>query len=52
MAFDISMAVRRGDTARKAVLDAFIGRRRGEIDAILAAYHVPRVDRAAKEETF
>jgi mxaJ protein len=44
MAFDISMAVRRGDTARKALLDAFIERRRKQIDAILGEYHVPRTD--------
>ena len=48
-AFDISMAVRRGDKARKAMLDAFIGRRRAEIDAILAEFHVPRVDRPHQE---
>jgi mxaJ protein len=53
MAFDISMAVRRGDTARKARLEAFIDHRRAEIDAILARYHVPRVPAAPKkEETF
>ena len=49
MGFDMSMAVRRQDTARKAVLDGFIERRRAEIDAILAEYHVPRFDRARKE---
>jgi mxaJ protein len=49
MAFDMSMAVRRRDQARKAVLDAFIERRRTAIDAILSDYHVPRLDRAPKE---
>jgi mxaJ protein len=43
--FDISMAVRRKDNDRVARLDDFLRRRRSEIDAILARYHVPRVDR-------
>lgn len=46
--FGISMAVRRGDTGRLATLDAFLDRRRAEIDAILAAYHVPRVQPGAE----
>jgi mxaJ protein len=41
-AFDIGMAVRRGETALKQRLDAVIVRRRGEIDALLARYGVPR----------
>jgi mxaJ protein len=41
--FDISMAVRRGDTAMKDKLDAEIDRRRGEIERILDQYGVPRV---------
>ena len=48
-AFDMSMAVRRGDKARKAMLDAFIERRRGEIDALLSEFHVPRVDHSQPE---
>ena len=40
--FDISMAVRRGDTALKEKLDRIIERRQKEIDAILAEYGVPR----------
>jgi mxaJ protein len=44
--FDISMAVRRRDEARRELLDDFIRRRRTEIDRILAEYHVPRADRA------
>jgi mxaJ protein len=42
--FDISMAVRPGDDRRRASLDDFIARRRGAIDRILSAYHVPRAD--------
>jgi mxaJ protein len=41
--FDISMAVRRGDDRRHARIDAFIAARHAEINAILDAYHVPRV---------
>jgi mxaJ protein len=48
-AFDISMAVRRGDTSRKAVLDQFIERRRSEIDGILAEFGVPRIAPDAEE---
>jgi mxaJ protein len=48
-AFNISMAVRREDKARQALLDAFIERRRADIDAILAEFHVPRVDRSRGE---
>jgi mxaJ protein len=47
--FDISMAVRPDDRARRDRLDEFIVRRRAEIDSILAAYGVPRVD--ARQET-
>jgi mxaJ protein len=46
LAFDISMGVRRGDVALRGRLDEILARRRGEIDAILAAYGVPRVDAA------
>jgi mxaJ protein len=43
--FSISMATRRRDTVRHEQLEQFIERHRGDIDAILAEYHVPRVDR-------
>lgn len=43
--FSVSMGVRRGDTALRDALDAVIGKRRADIDAILAAYDVPRTDR-------
>jgi mxaJ protein len=42
--FDISMAVRRGDTQLRDRLDAVLERRRNEIDAILRDYGVPRAD--------
>ena len=42
--FDVSMAVRRGDKPRLALLEAFIERRRADIDRLLASYGVPRVD--------
>jgi mxaJ protein len=44
-AFDISIGVRRGDSVRLAPLNRFITAQRGEIDALLAEYHVPRIDR-------
>jgi mxaJ protein len=43
VAFAISMGVRRNDRARLAALNTFIVRQRSRIDAILAAFHVPRV---------
>jgi mxaJ protein len=45
--FDIAVGVRRGDDELKNAIDNFLERRRPEIDAILDAYHVPRVDSAA-----
>jgi mxaJ protein len=41
--FDISMGVRRGDSARRAELDEFLVRRRADVNAILDSYGVPRV---------
>ncbi|HKH73184.1 MAG TPA: substrate-binding domain-containing protein [Vicinamibacterales bacterium] len=41
-AFDLSMAVRRNDTARLAVLNQFLQRHRADINRILDIYHVPR----------
>jgi mxaJ protein len=49
--FDIAMGVRRGDEARRDALDEFLVRRRGEIDAILADYGVPRLDRARERRS-
>jgi mxaJ protein len=45
LAFDISLAVRTGDRERRDALDRIVDRRRAEIEAILAKYHVPRVGR-------
>jgi mxaJ protein len=44
-AFDIAMGVRRGDIALKQSIDSVITRHRREIDAVLAKYGVPRVDK-------
>jgi mxaJ protein len=44
-AFDIAMATRRDDTGTHAALEAYLDRRRAEIDRVLAAFDVPRVDR-------
>lgn len=41
--FALSMAVRRSDRGRLAVLNTFLQRRRAQIDRILDTYHVPRV---------
>jgi mxaJ protein len=43
MTFAISMGVRRKDQALRDRLNAFLERRRADIDAILDEYHVPRV---------
>ncbi len=42
LVFDLSMAVRRNDTARLAVLNQFVQRHRRDINRILDRYHVPR----------
>jgi mxaJ protein len=44
MVFDISMAVRKEDEALRQEVDKALARRRTEVDAILAAYAVPRLD--------
>jgi mxaJ protein len=43
-AFDMAMAVRRGDEKLAAELDGFIARRQGEIAAILSEFGVPLVE--------
>jgi mxaJ protein len=45
--FSIAMGVKRGNATLLAELNGALQRRQAEIDAILAAYHVPRTDRAA-----
>ena len=44
MRFDIAMGVRKGDGDLASEIDRALSARRAEIDAILAAYHVPRFD--------
>jgi mxaJ protein len=46
--FDIAMGVRHGDTALRDSLDAILVRRKPSIDSLLAAYGVPRLDRAVR----
>jgi mxaJ protein len=43
MTFAISMGVRRDDPAFKQEIQDVLDRRRVDIDAILEAFHVPRV---------
>jgi mxaJ protein len=43
--FAIAMGVKRGNRKLRDELDAILERRRGDIDAILAEYSVPRTDR-------
>jgi mxaJ protein len=49
MVFDISMAVRKEDEALRQEVDKALARRRTEVDAILAAYAVPRLDAGLKQ---
>ncbi|MBQ0824537.1 substrate-binding domain-containing protein [Microvirga sp. HBU67558] len=49
MAFDISMAVRKDDETLRQEVDAALARRRSEVDAILAAFRVPRLDTGMKQ---
>jgi mxaJ protein len=44
LVFDMSMGVRRGDTALRDVLDGVLERRRSEIAAVLRDFGIPRVD--------
>jgi mxaJ protein len=45
MRFDIAMGVRKSDADLAAEVNRALDARRADIDAILAAYHVPRFDR-------
>jgi mxaJ protein len=47
MVFDIAIGVRHGDDGLRDRLDKALAKRRADIDAILAAYSVPRVDTRA-----
>ena len=49
MVFDISMAVRKEDEALRQEIDAVLSRRRADVDAILSAYGVPRLDGGVKQ---
>jgi mxaJ protein len=51
MVFDVSMAVRKDDTTLRRQLDDALQRHRAEVDAVLAQYHVPRVDADAEATT-
>jgi mxaJ protein len=42
--FDVALGVKRGNKTLLAELEGVLQRRQGEIDTILAAYHVPRTD--------
>jgi mxaJ protein len=44
--FAIAAGVRKGDHARRDTIDAVLGRRRAEINALLDTYHVPRAPAA------
>ena len=44
MRFDIAMGVRKSDAKLASEIDRALAARRGDIDAILASYHVPRFD--------
>jgi mxaJ protein len=43
MAFDISMGVRKDDAELRDELDQVLARRKAEVDALLTAYRIPRV---------
>jgi mxaJ protein len=45
MVFDISLGVRREDRALRRALDRALAARRDQVEAVLDAYHVPRVPR-------
>jgi mxaJ protein len=49
MVWDIAMGVRREEPELRNEIGAALRRRKAEIDAILAGYDVPRLDRPAEE---
>jgi mxaJ protein len=48
MTYEIAMGVRHGDDALKAEVNRALSARHREIDAVLQAFHVPRVAKAGK----
>jgi mxaJ protein len=50
MRFDIAMGVRKGDKELAAEINRALSARRADIEAILAAYHVPRFDQQGAHE--
>lgn len=51
MTFDIAVGVRRGELAFSDEMDRALRHRRGDIDAVLAAYGVPRIDAPQSDAT-
>ncbi len=49
MVWDISMAVRKEDATLRQDIDAALRRRRADIEAVLAAYGVPQLDRVSPQ---
>jgi mxaJ protein len=49
MVWDIAMAFRKEDAVLRQEIDAALRRRRADVDAILAAYNVPRLARSLAE---
>jgi mxaJ protein len=50
MRFDIAMGVRKSDAELASEIDRALTARRADIDAILAAYHVPRFDQPGAQK--
>jgi mxaJ protein len=48
--YDISVGIRRGEDQLKESIEQILDRRRKDVDAILAAYKVPRVDTSLAKE--
>jgi mxaJ protein len=48
MVWDISMGLRKDDEALREDIDAALSRRRADVDAILSAYRVPRLDQGSR----
>ncbi|RUZ93975.1 quinoprotein dehydrogenase-associated putative ABC transporter substrate-binding protein, partial [Mesorhizobium sp. M7A.F.Ca.US.001.02.1.1] len=46
--YDISMGVRREDSALRGDVNSALARHKAEIDAVLAQYGVPRLDMAGR----